>query len=37
MNLSAGLVSGTSMDGVEAVLLESDAGHLAVRDALHLD
>lgn len=37
MSLSAGLVSGTSMDGVEAVLLESDAEHLAVRDALHLD
>src|SRR5690606_3287617 len=36
MTLCAGLISGTSMDGVEAVLL--DAGDsLRVRDALHLD
>jgi anhydro-N-acetylmuramic acid kinase len=36
MTLCAGLISGTSMDGVEAVLL--DAGEsLSVRAALHLD
>lgn len=37
MNLCAGLVSGTSMDGVEALLLEIDADRFAVRGALHLD
>ena len=37
MSLSVGLVSGTSMDGVEAVLLESGDQNLVVRDALHLD
>ncbi len=37
MNLFAGLISGTSMDGVEAVLLEMSADRFAVRGALHLD
>ncbi len=37
MNLCAGLVSGTSMDGVEAVLLETGSGRLAIRGALHVD
>lgn len=37
MTLCAGLVSGTSMDGVEAVLLEIAAGAFQVRGALHLD
>ena len=36
MILCAGLISGTSMDGVEAVLLEISAGAFAVRRALHL-
>jgi anhydro-N-acetylmuramic acid kinase len=35
MALYAGLISGTSMDGVEAVLLEVDAGTLAIRAAHH--
>ena len=37
MSLCAGLISGTSMDGVEAVLLETGEGAFAVRGALHLD
>lgn len=37
MSLCAGLISGTSMDGVEAVLLEVSAGSFAVRGALHVD
>lgn len=37
MTLCAGLISGTSMDGVEAVLLEISGGAFAVRHALHVD
>jgi anhydro-N-acetylmuramic acid kinase len=37
MSLYAGLISGTSMDGVEAVLLDIDQDHFAIRGALHLD
>jgi anhydro-N-acetylmuramic acid kinase len=37
MTLYAGLISGTSMDGVEAVLLEVSGGRFEVRGALHLD
>lgn len=37
MTLYAGLVSGTSMDGVEAALLEITPTGFAVRGALHLD
>jgi anhydro-N-acetylmuramic acid kinase len=37
MTLCAGLVSGTSMDGVEAVLLEIAGAGLVVRGALHAD
>jgi anhydro-N-acetylmuramic acid kinase len=37
MNLYAGLISGTSMDGVEAVLLQVDHRSFAIRGALHLD
>jgi anhydro-N-acetylmuramic acid kinase len=37
MTLYAGLISGTSMDGVEAVLLEVSGGRFHVRGALHLD
>ena len=37
MTLYAGLVSGTSMDGVEAVLLDIAPTSLSVRHALHVD
>ncbi len=37
MTLYAGLISGTSMDGVEAVLLDVQQGRFAIRGALHLD
>lgn len=37
MTLYAGLISGTSMDGVEAVLLETRGATLAVRAATHVD
>src|SRR5512147_769378 len=37
MALHAGLISGTSMDGVEAVLLEIANGHFRIRGALHHD
>ncbi len=37
MTLFAGLISGTSMDGVEAVLLEIAAGKFRIRGATHLD
>jgi anhydro-N-acetylmuramic acid kinase len=37
MTLYAGLISGTSMDGVEAVLLEISGDRFEVRGALHLD
>ncbi len=37
MTLYAGLISGTSMDGVEAVLLEITGAAFTVRGALHLD
>jgi anhydro-N-acetylmuramic acid kinase len=37
MTLYAGLISGTSMDGVEAVLLEDSGTGFRVREALHLD
>jgi anhydro-N-acetylmuramic acid kinase len=37
MTLCAGLISGTSMDGVEAVLLEIEDARFSVRGALHLD
>ena len=37
MNLYAGLISGTSMDGVEAVLLEISAGQSTIQGAVHLD
>jgi len=35
MPLYAGLISGTSMDGIEAVALQIDAGQLQVRGAVH--
>ena len=37
MTLCAGLISGTSMDGVEAVLLEIGNNAFHVRGALHVD
>jgi anhydro-N-acetylmuramic acid kinase len=37
MTLYAGLISGTSMDGVEAVLLDIEPGRFAIRGALHVD
>lgn len=37
MSLFAGLISGTSMDGVEAVLLETSAAGCTVRGAFHQD
>ncbi len=37
MSLYAGLISGTSMDGVEAVLLDVEHERFAIRGALHLD
>ena len=37
MTLYAGLISGTSMDGVESVLLDLSSGRHDVRAALHLD
>ncbi len=37
MTLYAGLISGTSMDGVEAVLLEISGDRFAVLDGIHLD
>jgi len=37
MTLFAGLISGTSMDGVEAVLLELTDGAFRIRGATHLD
>jgi anhydro-N-acetylmuramic acid kinase len=37
MPLYAGLISGTSMDGVETVLLDIDGEHFAIRGALHVD
>jgi len=37
MTLYAGLISGTSMDGVEAVLLDLDHMQFAIRGALHVD
>jgi anhydro-N-acetylmuramic acid kinase len=37
MTLYAGLISGTSMDGVESVLLDIARGRHEVRAALHLD
>jgi len=37
MTLYAGLISGTSMDGVEAVLLDIEGTRLQVRAATHLD
>jgi len=37
MSLYAGLISGTSMDGVEAVLLDIQPGGFAIRGALHFD
>jgi anhydro-N-acetylmuramic acid kinase len=37
MSLYAGLISGTSMDGVEAVLLENDGVHFSIRGAIHHD
>ncbi len=37
MTLYAGLISGTSMDGVEAVLLEVAGGKFSIRGATHLD
>lgn len=37
MTLCAGLISGTSMDGVEAALLEISGDTFAVRHALHVD
>jgi anhydro-N-acetylmuramic acid kinase len=37
MPLYAGLISGTSMDGVEAVLLEISAAGFTVRGAVHVD
>jgi anhydro-N-acetylmuramic acid kinase len=37
MTLFAGLISGTSMDGVESVLLEIEPDHFAIAGALHID
>ncbi len=37
MTLYAGLISGTSMDGVEAVLLEIADGQFRIRGAIHQD
>jgi anhydro-N-acetylmuramic acid kinase len=37
MTLYAGLISGTSMDGVEAVLLDIEGERFAIRAALHMD
>lgn len=37
MTLYAGLISGTSMDGVEAVLLEIEGDRFAIRGATHTD
>ncbi len=37
MTLHAGLISGTSMDGVEAVLLEIEADRFAILGTLHVD
>ena len=37
MSLYAGLISGTSMDGVESVLLDIQADGFAIRGALHVD
>ncbi len=37
MTLYAGLISGTSMDGVEAVLLEIEADRFAILGTLHVD
>jgi len=37
MTLYIGLISGTSMDGVEAVALEIDSARMQVRGATHLD
>jgi anhydro-N-acetylmuramic acid kinase len=37
MTLYAGLISGTSMDGVEAVLLEIEGDRFAIRGAVHTD
>ena len=37
MPLYAGLISGTSMDGIEAVALQIEPGRLQVRGAVHVD
>jgi anhydro-N-acetylmuramic acid kinase len=37
MTLYAGLISGTSMDGVEAVLLDIEREQFTIRGALHVD
>jgi anhydro-N-acetylmuramic acid kinase len=37
MPIYAGLISGTSMDGVEAVALQIEAGSMLVRGAVHVD
>jgi anhydro-N-acetylmuramic acid kinase len=37
VTLYAGLISGTSMDGVEAVLMAADSGRFVVRAATHTD
>ncbi|HXC59432.1 MAG TPA: anhydro-N-acetylmuramic acid kinase [Steroidobacteraceae bacterium] len=37
MTLYIGLISGTSMDGVEAVALDIDTGGMQVRGAIHVD
>jgi anhydro-N-acetylmuramic acid kinase len=37
VTLYIGLISGTSMDGVEAVVLDIDAGRLQIRSAVHVD
>jgi anhydro-N-acetylmuramic acid kinase len=37
MTLYAGLISGTSMDGVEAVLLDIEGARFTVRAAVHVD
>jgi anhydro-N-acetylmuramic acid kinase len=37
MALYAGLISGTSMDGVEAVLLDVNGGSFGIRGAIHVD
>jgi anhydro-N-acetylmuramic acid kinase len=37
MSLYAGLISGTSMDGVEAVALEISAAGMSIRGAVHVD